>query len=53
MPENASVKTVRFTHQDSFEQVTSELVKSGYQMISAGFNENKTWWAVLVKEERK
>ena len=53
MPENTSVKTVRFNQQENFEQVTSELMKNGYVMISAGFNENKTWWAVLVKEEWK
>lgn len=53
MPETTSVKTVRFTHQENFEQTTSELMKSGYVMISAGFNENKTWWAVLVKEEQQ
>lgn len=51
MPENANVKTVRFNQQENFEQTTSELMQHGYVMISAGFNENKTWWAVLVKEE--
>lgn len=53
MPENTSVKTVRFNQQENFEQTTSELIRNGYQMISAGFNENKTWWAVLVKEGKK
>ena len=48
MHENANIKTVRSTYQESFEQVTSELIRNGYKMISAGFNENKTWWAVLV-----
>ena len=51
MPENANIKTVKFTQQENFEQTTSELIRNGYVMISAGFNENKTWWAVLVKEE--
>lgn len=51
MPENANIKTVRSTYQENFEQVTSELIQNGYVMLSAGFNENKTWWAVLVKEE--
>lgn len=51
MPETTNVKTVRFTQQENFEQTTSELIRNGYRMISAGFNENKTWWAVLVKEE--
>ena len=53
MTENANIKTVRFTQQENFEQTTSELIRSGYCMISAGFNENKTWCAVLVKEEWK
>lgn len=48
MPENANIKTVKFTQQENFEQTTSELIRNGYVMISAGFNENKTWWAVLV-----
>lgn len=48
MSENANIKTVRSTYQENFEQTTSELIQNGYQMISAGFNENKTWWAVLV-----
>ena len=51
MLENTNVKTGRFDQRENFEQVTSELMQSGYVMISAGFNENKTWWAVLVKEE--
>lgn len=51
MPENTIVKTIRFNLQEHFEQATSDLIQNGYVMISAGFNENKTWWAILVKEE--
>lgn len=51
MTENANIKTVRFTQQENFEQVTSELIQNGYVILSAGFNENRMWWAILVKEE--